>query len=190
MRGRLPLEGNDIPRSLFDFKPFSPEPREPPEISLDSSGRRHRRPIIPALPFCRLKKKAAKPKEESYPEDPQTLGEHLLRRRIDRGLLQREVALELGVSTSAYRNWEAGRTDPKLRYLPAVQRFLGFCPFDSAWGFGQRLRAAREARGLSRRRAALLLGIDPGTIRDAEASRRQLAVRSEQAVRELFGEAL
>lgn len=94
------------------------------------------------------------------------------------GLLQREVAWELGVHTSTYCNWEVGRTEAENRYLPAIHRFLGFCPFDPAWTLGERLRAAREARGLSRETAARLVGVDAGTIWRAESRRGDLTARS------------
>lgn len=49
------------------------------------------------MPFCDATLTAAKPKGSAYPAAPRTLGERLRRNRLDRGLLQREVACRLRV---------------------------------------------------------------------------------------------
>jgi DNA-binding XRE family transcriptional regulator len=65
------------------------------------------------VPFCRqtpLLLKALRQKD--YSENPQTLGQHLKRRRRELGLLQRETAEKLGVSTDTVVNWEKDKTKP------------------------------------------------------------------------------
>jgi transcriptional regulator with XRE-family HTH domain len=57
-----------------------------------------------------------------------TLGDHLRKKRLDLGLLQREAALQLGVDVKTVTNWERQRTEPKIRFLPAIFRFLGSDP--------------------------------------------------------------
>lgn len=51
-------------------------------------------------------------KSKDYPENPQTLGQHLKRRRRELGLLQREVAKRMGIDTFIYHNWEMDKTAP------------------------------------------------------------------------------
>jgi DNA-binding XRE family transcriptional regulator len=61
-----------------------------------------------------------------YPEDdPKTLGEHLRRVRLDRGLSQRQAAEAIGCHPTALLHWEKGHAEPELRFLPAILRFLG-----------------------------------------------------------------
>lgn len=60
---------------------------------------------IPAFPFCHVTLRGRKPRS-GYPEEPRTLGEHLKRRRLDRGFRQRDVSGVLGVSKATYENWE------------------------------------------------------------------------------------
>lgn len=138
------------------------------------------------MPFCRLTKKAPKPKGISYPENPQTLGEFIRRQRIDHGLLQREVAELIGIDSDTLSGWELGRAAPEVRYRPAIYAFLGFCPFDSSWSFGQRLRAAREAQGLSVEHAGRVLGLDSGTIRRAESRDGRISALGIRAVRRIL----
>lgn len=46
-----------------------------------------------------------------------TIGDHLRKRRLDLGLLQREVTERLGVGEATVTNWELNRTIPALRFL-------------------------------------------------------------------------
>src|ERR1019366_8732073 len=54
------------------------------------------------------------------PEELNTLGDHLLRRRLVLKLLQREVAEQVGVDKTSIANWEANRSKPSLSYVPAI----------------------------------------------------------------------
>ena len=99
-----------------------------------------------------------------FSADPKTLGEHLRRVRLDRGLWQKHVAREIGCSKASLLNWEKGRAEPELRFLPAILRFLGYDPRPEPETFGGQLRAAREADGLSEEALARQLGLDPGTL--------------------------
>ena len=59
------------------------------------------------MPFCRGTRLTLNaPRTKGYPEKPQTLGEHLKKRRRELGLLQREAAERMGISTDTYANWE------------------------------------------------------------------------------------
>ncbi len=82
--------------------------------------------LTTALPFCGLTLTALKPPDPAYPTELATVGNHIRKGRLDLGLLQREVAAEIGVDASSVYNWENGRTEPQLRHLPAIIRFLGY----------------------------------------------------------------
>jgi transcriptional regulator with XRE-family HTH domain len=99
-----------------------------------------------------------------YPHDPQTLGEHVRRVRLDRGQWQKDVAREIGCSKASLLNWERGRAEPEVRFLPGVLRFLRYDPRPAPRTLGERIRATREAEGLSEEALARRLGLDPGTV--------------------------
>lgn len=80
------------------------------------------------------------------------------------GLLQREVAQELGVDIQSIRNWEQHRSNPKLYLLPPLAAFLGYLPWEAACTFPEVLRTYRRAAGLSQDRLAMLAGIDESTV--------------------------
>jgi DNA-binding transcriptional regulator YiaG len=58
---------------------------------------------------------------------PRTLGEHLRRVRLDRGLWQKQVAKEIGCSKASLTNWEKGHAEPR----PALGRL--------AWRWGAKV---------------------------------------------------
>ena len=116
------------------------------------------------MPFCHLTLRAGKPLSPRYPRELKTLGDHLRKRRLDLGLLQREVAERLGADKASVVNWESNATHPALHWRPRIIEFLGYAPWDPAWTPGERLRTAREAMGLSQRRVSDRLGVDQGTV--------------------------
>ena len=54
------------------------------------------------------------------------MGDHLRKRRLDLGLLQREVAEQIGVDAMTICNWEKQRTVPEIRCMPRIIEFLGY----------------------------------------------------------------
>lgn len=117
-----------------------------------------------AFPFCCLTLRAQKPLPRAYPQALITIGDHLRRRRLDLGLLQREVAERLRTQPCSVTNWELNHTEPELRFVPGIVRFLGYAPWVARASIGERLLAYRRERGLAQSALARLLGIDPGTL--------------------------
>jgi len=117
------------------------------------------------VPFCRntpLTVKAQKPKD--YSETPQTLGEHLKKRRRELGLLQREAAERPGIGTETYANWENSKTEPVAAQFRPVMEFLGYDPMPAPQTLSERLTAKRRELGVTFEQAAKYLGWDPGSL--------------------------
>jgi transcriptional regulator with XRE-family HTH domain len=94
---------------------------------------------------------------------PTTLGGHVRERRRALGLLQRDVAAQIGVTADTVHNWETGKTVPPIAHMPAVIRFLGYDPGPAPTTLTERMRAYRIRLGLSIAEAALRLGVDEGS---------------------------
>lgn len=107
---------------------------------------------IPALPFCHAHLKGPRPLPPAYPQVLVTIGDHLRKRRLDLGLLQRELAERLGVTESTVTNWELNRTRPALRFMPRILGLLGYLPFPPGDSIGEHLTVTRIVRGLLRSR--------------------------------------
>ena len=113
-----------------------------------------------------IRLKGEKPK--SYSESPTSLGEHLLRERLIRGLHQDEAAKIIGVSTATYLSWEKGQRQPAARHWPAVIHFLGYDPYPTPQTLGELMAALRRSVGWSFKEAAQSTGVDEGTWRKIE----------------------
>ena len=126
-----------------------------------------------ALPFCHSEIRAPKPKPTAYPSTISTLGDHIRKRRLDLKLLQKQAATRIGVHELTITNWERNATVPAVRNIPAIIRFLGHDPQSPAISLPERLAAARRTLGLSQRKMAEKLGVDPTTLMGWEAGRHQ-----------------
>jgi transcriptional regulator with XRE-family HTH domain len=118
------------------------------------------------LPFCNLRLNAPRPRAlpRGYPTEVKTLGDHIRRRRLDLGLLQRTVAEKLGVRVDTVTLWENGRVRPLPRHFGPIVRFLGYDPEPGDRSLAGRLRAARRRLGLSQADFAARVGLDEGSV--------------------------
>ena len=96
---------------------------------------------------------------------------------MDLGISQKEAARRIGADQWTVINWEKGRTEPAVRFVPGVLAFLGFDPRCPGTTFGERLRRARHGQGLSQRRLAQILRVDEGTVRTWETGRHRPSAR-------------
>ncbi len=113
------------------------------------------------------------PPPRGYPPSLATVGDHLRKVRLDRGLLQEEAARELEVSLGTVVNWEQNHTAVATRFMPRVVAFLGFDPRPADEPFGLRIRARREVLGLSQVALAKRLGVNASTVVAWERGRRK-----------------
>ncbi len=105
------------------------------------------------------------PPPRGYPQELKTLGDHVKKVRLDRGLVQDQVARELGVSGGTVQNWETNHTRVATRSMPQVVAFLGYDPCESESDhLGERIRALRERQGLSQVALAAKLGLNASTV--------------------------
>lgn len=126
------------------------------------------------MPFVEIRLKTNKP--ASYPTTPQTLGDHLEKRRHELDLFQKDVAALLEVDAWTVCNWEKDRTYPPIRYFPKIMDFLGYDPFPAPRSLSERFVARRRRLVLSQKQLARRMGVDEGTratweIRCVEANR-------------------
>ena len=79
------------------------------------------------------------------------------------GLMQKEVAKQLGVVPWTILNWEKAHTEPPIASIPAIVQFLGYDPFPQPETLPLLLLAKRREMGWSIKEAAEALGVDPST---------------------------
>jgi hypothetical protein len=138
------------------------------------------------LPYYRWSLATARP-IPGYPDALEHLGHHLLKRRLDLGLQQKQAAKILGTGAWNLRNWETGRHGIQNWYYPRVIQFLGYNPLPSAATQGEAVRRERLTRGWSRRRVGREAGVDEATVRRIEADTPRLARKPLQRVLRTLG---
>ena len=62
-----------------------------------------------------------------YPKAIKTLGNHILKKRLDLELSQKEASTRLCVSVGTLYNWEKSLTSPQQRLISRIHDFLGYC---------------------------------------------------------------
>jgi transcriptional regulator with XRE-family HTH domain len=135
----------------------------------------------------RYEKTLQKPDFQGYFRNPQTIGEHIKKRRMDLGLLQEDAARMMHVSESCLSNWEVGRNIPYVSCLPAVIAFLGYYPFDhETVTLGGKLRRYKYEHGLSNRGLAEAFGVDESTAAQWVRNERLPLARSMERVHRLL----
>ena len=116
---------------------------------------------VALLQFGPIRLKALKPKETDF--EPQTLGDHIRKRRIELELTQKQTAERLGVNPWTILNWEKGHTEPPIESMPAFIGFLGYDPFPEPKNIPEHLFAKRRVMGWTIKEAARQVGVDEGT---------------------------
>ena len=134
------------------------------------------------IPFCDTPTLTfAKPKRH-YPLDIITLGDHLLKRRLDLGQTRKYAASLIGVDPGSLKNWETGRTRPVIGFYPRLISFLGYNPLPEVASRGQRVRRERISRGLSQKALADAVKVDEATVSKMEEDVKGMASRAIRAI--------
>jgi transcriptional regulator with XRE-family HTH domain len=120
------------------------------------------------------------------PLEPKTVGDHIRKSRLQRKLLQKDVARQIGVDTTSVVNWESNWVTPEIRYMPAIIAFLGYNPLPEGQTVGEKLVRCRTGRGMSQKQAAARLGVDPGTLARWERGEREPMGRFTEQVAEFM----
>jgi transcriptional regulator with XRE-family HTH domain len=140
-----------------------------------------------ALPFCHVTLCGKKPKNPAYPKEIVTLGDHIRQKRLDSGLLQKDVAAIIGVGKISIQYWETNRVNPSIQHIPKIIEFLGYVPYDNeAKTFPERLQSYRRLMGLSRKQLAERAGIDGSTIAAREKGKHCPTKRSIDRIKDFF----
>ncbi len=123
--------------------------------------------------ILKKRKVLSKPKKQGYPKIPNSVGQHIRKRRMDLGLLQKDLARKWGVSEDTITGWENGRSDPQIPFFPTIILFLEFNPMERKNNtLAEHIYAYRCANGLSCKRLGKLLAVDASTVRAWELEKR------------------
>lgn len=81
-------------------------------------------------------------------------------------LYQTDVARLFNVSEDCITYWENNRSKPQINYYPRIIEFLGYSPFElDTSTFKGKIKEYRYVNGLSQKRFAKMMNVDPSTVR-------------------------
>jgi transcriptional regulator with XRE-family HTH domain len=153
-------------------------------LSRPAQGHSPRLTARGSLPFCHFRLKTQKPLSPYYPNNLNTLGDHLRKKRLDLGLRQNDVADKIAVHEATIYSWEKNRTSPPVQYIPRIIQFIGYVPYNTEFeSVGQELMTRRHILGLTQEAMARRLGVDPTTLRRWERGRSRASNKSMGKIR-------
>jgi transcriptional regulator with XRE-family HTH domain len=120
------------------------------------------------------------------PKEPKTIGEHIKKRRLALHLLQADLAKRLGVHWGSIQNWERGATQPAIRHLPAIIKFLGYDAVREPQEIPARIAYGRRRLGLTQEELAKALGIDTVTLWRWESGKVVAPNKARAVINSLF----
>ena len=127
-------------------------------------ARRGQGVLTNAVPCWEVKLVAERPRFKTPLDRLQSIGDHIKHQRLNRNLLQRDVAEQLGVSKFTVLRWENNQGEPLVHHFPGIYAFLGYDPAAQPRTVGQRILSARRRRGLTQFELARRLAVDPSTV--------------------------
>jgi transcriptional regulator with XRE-family HTH domain len=123
-------------------------------------------------------------------QEPVTLGDHLRRRRLELGLYQKDVAIQIDVTTSTIWNWENGWSTIAMGCMPKVIKFLGYNPIPCPEALMERLAWYKQAKGLPLEKLGAEMGRDPEQLADWLTGRHNPCRRNQKEIEEFLSDKL
>jgi transcriptional regulator with XRE-family HTH domain len=115
---------------------------------------------------------------EEYPDFLRTWGDWIKCRRLDLKLTKRQLSRRFNIDDVTIYLWEKNRVRPSLAQIPKIIDFLGNDPFEKQTeNLGDRILEYRRIHGLSQKKLAGQLGIDPTTLAGWERGEDRVSKR-------------
>ena len=83
-------------------------------------------------------------------------------------------------------NWERQHKTPEIRFIARIIDFLGYDPLPEPTTLPEKVKTHRTRLGLSQRKFAKLLGVDPTTLADWETGRHKPVKKSLDVIHKFF----
>ena len=124
-----------------------------------------------------------RPRDVAYPKTLTTIGDHLRKARLDKGLSQPKVAEIIGVLTDTITTWELNQHAPGINHMKAVINFIGYNPYWKDDGtLREKFKAKRYAEGLTFKKAAKIVGCDKHTLQLFEGNMRKTSEETRRKI--------
>ncbi len=140
---------------------------------------------------CKIQLRGKRPINPAYPALLNTLGDHLRKARLDRGLFQPQVAFALKVTTDTVTYWETNRCEPTAKFAKKIIEFLGYVPFSlEGSSIGKQLYYARLITGKTQAEVAKEINLDESNLNFIERGERKPFRKTSEKIEGFAKEAL
>ncbi|MEK7288226.1 MAG: helix-turn-helix transcriptional regulator [Elusimicrobiota bacterium] len=128
--------------------------------------------------------------QKLVPDSPITLGDHLLKRRLNLGISITEASRRIGTDRTTLGDWEANCHQPDPKFLPKIYQFLGYCllPSSPPATLSKKLKLWRESQGLTQLELARLTKIDESSLARWERGQTRPYQKSLEKIQGFFGQ--
>ncbi len=120
------------------------------------------------MPFYKITLQGEKRPSPNYPKELKSLGDHMRKRRLDLGLTQDEVAVQLGAHRNTLSEWETTGRPPDDKHLGRIYAFLGYRPDPIPAAFPAKVKYWRQSLGMSQIQLSRAIGLNHSVVREWE----------------------
>jgi DNA-binding transcriptional regulator YiaG len=140
-----------------------------------------------ALSFWNVDVSLKNPFLRGFSKEVKTIGDHLRKKRIELGLLQKDVSSMLNVCEDTVMYWENNRAKPMIHHIPLIIEFLGYNPYIfEKTTLGGKIKCFRLQNGLSRKKMGAILRVDASTISSWEVNNSKPRQASLKKLQKIF----
>ncbi len=126
-----------------------------------------------AIPFSELNSIVPLPDKRPFPDELQTVGDHIKQARLTRNILIKDVCTLIKIDRETLRGWELDLFEPHVCHYPLIISFLGYnpCVFETDTLSGK-IKAYRFKHGLTQMQFGKLLNTNSSVIWQWESNSR------------------
>ncbi|MEO1630509.1 MAG: hypothetical protein AAFU38_06990 [Bacteroidota bacterium] len=118
-----------------------------------------------------------------FAEHPQTVAEHIKRRRFELGISQLQLAQRLDACVYTVITWECHDNNPSFAFWPGLIDFLGYDPYGEPRTLGECLSWLRRRNGVELPACAEMIGVGTSTLRFWERGGKPTNARTRYLLR-------
>lgn len=140
------------------------------------------------MPFSELNTTVPLPDKRPFPDELQTVGNHIKYARLSRNILIKDVCTLLQIDRETLRGWELDQFKPFVRHYPAIINFLGYFPFEQETeSLGGKIKLYRFKNGLTQDQFGEFLTTDRSTVSQWENNKCIPIPCTKEKILELIG---
>ncbi len=139
------------------------------------------------MPYSILDKTVPLPDKRLFPQELQTVGNHIKYARLTRNILIKDVCAFIKIDRETLRGWELNLFKPHISHYPFIISFLGYNPTSiDTESLAGKIKNYRYVHGLNRKQFGELLHTHASVIWEWESNGRMPIEKTKNRLLELI----